>query len=178
MVIWQEITHLLLPAIFVLILVIGQLHQVKVFETFVEGAGEGFKTILNILPYLITMMVAIKLVQASGILEYFSLFCGMIFNLFHMDIPSAVVPLLILRPLSGSASLAYISAIFKTAGPDSPAGLMASTIMGSTETTFYIASVYFGAAGIKDPAYSIKVGLIADFTGFFAAVIITGFLLG
>ncbi|MEC9488263.1 MAG: spore maturation protein [Halanaerobium sp.] len=174
---WQQISFLLLPLAFVFILMVGHSKDVKVFELFVEGAGEGFKTILSIMPYLIAMLVAIRFVQASGLLDGLAQAGSWALRVLPMQVPGEVIPLFFLRPLSGSGSLAYITTIFAGPGPDSAAGLLASTLQGSPETTFYVASVYYGAVGIKDPRYSIKVGLLADLAGFLAAITFTNIFL-
>ena len=116
------------------------------------------------------MILAIRIFQYSGTMEYMISKLDVILELLH--IPEPVLPLLFLRSLSGSGSLSYVSNLLSQYGPDSFIGKLASTIQGSTETTFYIIAIYFGAIGIKKYRYSIIVGLLADISGFFAAIFI------
>ncbi|ACL69934.1 spore maturation protein [Halothermothrix orenii] len=159
-----------IPLFFVIILIYGYFKGINLYETFIEGAAEGFNTVVKITPYLLAMMVAINIFKESGALKIFINILKPFFS--YLQIPEPVIPLLFLRPLSGSASLSYASQIMKQFGPDSFIGNLASTVQGSTETTFYILAVYFGAIGIKHYRYSIIVGLIADVAGFFAAIFI------
>ena len=163
-------SHWCIPSIILIILGYGFFKNIKVYETFVEGAGEGIQTVIKIIPYLTAMIVAINIFQASGALDFLLQLFSPLLKI--LDIPAPVAPLILLRPLSGSGSLAYISDLFDQFGPDSYIGKLASTVQGSTETTFYIIAVYFGAVGIKKYRYSIFVGLAADLAGFFAAVFI------
>lgn len=159
-----------IPIIFAIILLYGILHNVNIYDVFTEGAAEGLTTVAKIFPYLLAMMVAINIFKESG-------FLNIIINILSpitdfLQIPANILPLVFLRPLSGSGALSYTSQIIKEYGPDSYPGLLASTIQGSTETTFYIIAVYFGAIGIKKYRYAITVGLLADLAGFLAAVFI------
>ncbi len=166
----NTISNWSIPILFLFILLYGYAKGVKVYESFTEGAAEGFTTVVKIIPYLLAMMVAINVFKASGALDILT---GLLKPVFEsISVPEPVIPLLFLRPLSGSGSLSYVSQIFQDYGPDSFIGKLASTVQGSTETTFYIIAVYFGAIGIKKYRYAISVGLLADLTGFFAAVFI------
>ena len=164
------ISNLSVPFIFFIIIIHGYFNNVNIYESFVEGAKECFETLYNIFPCLLAMLIAINIFEISGGMEIFI----NIFNpiLQSLNIPGEVFPLLLLRPLSGSGSLSYVNNIIKKFGPDSFTGKMASTIQGSTETTFYIITVYFGAAKIKKYRYAILTGLLADTAGFFAAIFI------
>lgn len=149
-----------IPAMFVIILSIGAYRKVKVYEVFVDGAKEGVTTVVKILPALVGLMVAIGVFRASGALELLVHAVSPITNFFN--IPSEVLSLAFLRPISGSASLALVSDILKTYGPDSFIGRVASTMMGSTETLFYTLAVYFGAVGVKNVRYTIIAALTAE----------------
>ena len=166
----STISNWSIPLIFVIIIIYGFYQGVKIYEVFTEGAAEGIKTVLKIFPYLLAMMLAINIFSAAGVLDYLINTTGLFFD--NLNIPRPVIPLLFLRPLSGSGSLSYVNNLFNQYGVDSFIGNVASTIQGSTETTFYIIAVYFGAVGIKKYRYSIIVGIIADIAGFFAAVFI------
>lgn len=150
--------------------------KVPVYESFVDGAKDGFNTAIGIIPNLVGMMVAISVFRASGALEFF---VGLVSPLFeYFRIPAEVLPLGLLRPLTGTGSLAFTTDLIKTYGPDSLIGRIASTIQGSTDTTLYVLTVYFGAVGIRNGRYALKVGLFSDIVGFFAAVFICLLLFG
>jgi spore maturation protein B len=152
----------------------GVFRKVPVFDSFVEGAKEGFPLVIRILPFLVGMIVAIGMLRASGAIEVL----GYIFSGFMsmLGIPQEMLPLAIARPFSGSASNAILVDMIHTHGADSLYAKMGATIMGSTETTFYVIAVYFGAIGIKRTRYAVPAGLIADVAGLLAAVWISRWL--
>jgi spore maturation protein SpmA len=143
---------------------------VKVYEEFVEGAKEGFGVILKIIPFLVTMLVAIGMFKGAGGIDLVSRALSPILTPLHF--PTDLLPLALMRPLSGSATLALLTDIVHRLGPDNIVSLTAATIYGSTETTFYVAAVYFGAVGVKRTRHAIPAGLLADLTGVIASVII------
>jgi spore maturation protein SpmA len=143
---------------------------VKVYDEFVEGAKEGFGVILKIIPFLVTMLVAIGMFKGAGGIDLLSRLLSPILT--PLQFPTDLLPLALMRPLSGSATLALLTDIVHRLGPDNIVSLMAATIYGSTETTFYVAAVYFGAVGIKQTRHAIPAGLLADLTGIVASVII------
>jgi len=151
-------------------------HGVKVYEEFVEGAKEGFSVILKIIPFLVTMLVAIGMFKGAGGIELLSRVLSPVLTPLHF--PTDLLPLALMRPLSGSATLALLTDIVHRLGPDNIVSLTAATIYGSTETTFYVAAVYFGAVGIKQTRHAIPAGLLADLTGVIASVIICRAVLG
>lgn len=157
-----------IPVIVVFIPLYAAYKRIPVYESFVEGAKGGFDTAVRIIPHLVGMMVAITVFRASGAMD-------LILSLFRplldlTGIPGEVVPLGILRPITGAGSLAFTADLVKQFGPDSMIGRIASTIQGSTDTTLYVLTVYFGAVGIRNSRYALKVGLISDAVGFIAAV--------
>lgn len=157
-----------IPVLIVLIPLYAAYRKVPVYESFVEGAKDGFDTAVKIIPHLVGMMVAIGVFRASGAME---LFIGWLRPmLVHLGVPGEVLPLAILRPLTGSGSLAYTADLIGQHGPDSLIGRIAATIQGSTDTTLYVLTVYFGAVGIRNGRYALKVGLFSDLVGFVAAV--------
>lgn len=143
---------------------------VKVYDEFVEGAKEGFGVILKIIPFLVTMLVAIGMFKGAGGIDLLSRLLSPILDPLHF--PTDLLPLALMRPLSGSATLALLTDIVHRLGPDHNVSLTAATIYGSTETTFYVAAVYFGAVGIKQTRHAIPAGLLADLTGVVASVVI------
>jgi spore maturation protein B len=164
----KSISAYAIPAIFLLIIFSGIYKNVKVYDVFIDSAKEGIATVLRIMPSLIGLMVAIGVFRASGALDYIIAALDPITSL--LGIPSEALPLALLRPISGSASLALVSDIIKTNGPDSFIGRLVSTMMGSTETIFYTLAVYFGAVGIKNIKYTLAAALIADAVSVFASV--------
>jgi spore maturation protein SpmA len=142
----------------------------KVYDEFVEGAKEAFNVILKVIPFLVTMLVAIGMFKGAGGIDLLTQALGPILTPLHF--PTELVPLALMRPLSGSATLALLADIVHRFGPENIIALMAATIYGSTETTFYVATVYFGSVGIKQTRHAIPAGLLADLTGVIASVII------
>jgi len=143
---------------------------VKVYDEFVEGAKEGFGVILKIIPFLVTMLVAIGMFKGAGGIDLLSRLLSPILT--PLQFPTDLLPLALMRPLSGSATLALLTDIVHRLGPDNIVSLTAATIYGSTETTFYVAAVYFGAVGIRQTRHAIPAGLLADLTGVIASVLV------
>lgn len=159
-----------IPVILVFIPLYGAYRKVPVYESFVEGAKDGFDTAIQIIPHLVGMMVAISIFRASGAMDFL---IGGIRPFFEsLGVPGEVLPLAILRPITGAGSLAFTADLIKQFGPDSMIGRIASTVQGSTDTTLYVITVYFGAVGIRKANYALKVGLISDLIGFIAAVVV------
>ncbi len=157
-----------IPVIIVFIPLYAFYKKIPVYESFVDGAKDGFDTAIRIIPHLVGMMVAISVFRASGALD---LLVGVFRPLFdRIGVPSEVLPLAVLRPITGAGSLAFTADLIKEFGPDSMIGRIASTIQGSTDTTLYVLTVYFGAVGIRKSRYALKVGLISDLVGFVAAI--------
>ncbi|MGK9250042.1 spore maturation protein [Paenibacillus humicus] len=160
----------MIPAIIAFIPLYGAYRKVPVYETFTEGAKEGFGTAIGIIPHLVGMLVAISMFRASGAMDVIVGFIQPLLG--KAGIPGEVLPLAFLRPLTGAGSLAFTADLIQTYGPDSMIGRIASTIQGSTDTTLYVLTVYFGAVGIRKTRYALKVGLVSDLVGFLAAVFI------
>jgi spore maturation protein B len=165
-----------IPFVLLLFLGWGVVRRVKVYEVFVEGAKEGFPVALKIIPYLVAMLVAIGIFRASGAMDLLTILLGAVTNLIGM--PPEVLPMALLRPLSGSGSLGLMTELMKTHGPDSLIGIMASTMYGSSETTFYVLAVYFGSVNISNTRHAVPTGLIADAAGMLTAVWIVNLLFG
>lgn len=164
------ISNLAMPAIILLIVMYGVKEKNKVFDTFLEGAKEGIETTVNIFPTLVGLFVAIGALRSSGILD-------MIINIINpilmiMDFPSELVPLALLRPISGSSSIAVATDIMKNCGVDSLFGIMASTIMGSTETTLYTIAIYTSCIKVKNTRLVLVAALTADIIGMLTSVVI------
>ncbi|ARG96531.1 spore maturation protein [Legionella micdadei] len=152
----------------------GALKKINVFDAFVTGAKQGFETSVSIIPYLIAMLVAIGMLRASGFFELMQTLLSPVLSALGM--PSELLPLALIRPFSGSASTGIMAELIHQHGGDSLIGKTAATMMGSTETTFYVIAVYFGAVGIKRTRHAIPAGLLADFAGVVASVVICRYL--
>lgn len=159
-----------------LIIVSGLFKRVPLYETFVDGAKDGFSTAITIIPHLVGMMVAIEIFRTSGALQWMIGWIAPLLNWFH--VPQEIVPLALLRPITGAGSTAVMNDIFIQFGPDSFIGKLASVMQGSTDTTLYVITVYFGAVGIKKYRYALKVGLISDFVAIVTSIYITHLLFG
>jgi spore maturation protein B len=144
--------------------------KIPVYESFVDGAKDGFDTAIKIIPHLVGMMVAISVFRESGALDWMTSFARPLMD--RLGAPEEVLPLAILRPITGAGSLAFTTDLMNEYGPDSMIGRIASTVQGSTDTTLYVLTVYFGAIGIRKTRYALKVGLLADLVGFVAAIAI------
>lgn len=148
----------------------AMIKRVNVFDVFVEGAKQGFETSIKIIPYLIAMMVAIGMLRASGFFEGLTNLLSPVLS--SIGMPSELVPLALVRPFSGSASTGIMADLIHTYGGNAFLSKTAATMMGSTETTFYVIAVYFGAVGIKRTRHAIPAGLLADLAGVIASVIV------
>ena len=162
------------PMVILLIIIYGIIEKNKVYDTFLEGAKEGMQVVLSIFPTLIGIFLAVGALRSSGILD-------LIINIIKpaieiLKIPAEIMPLALLRPISGSASMAVATDIISQAGVDSNIGLIASTIMGSTETTLYTIALYTSAVGIKKIRFVLIAALIADITGMLISVAICRFM--
>ena len=142
--------------------------KVKVYEVFCEGAKEGFTTAIRIIPFLVAMLVAIGIFRSSGCIDIMMRVLDPVFSAIGM--PGEVLPMAIMRPLSGGGATGIMNDLMLTYGPDSLIGRIASTMMGSTETTFYVLAVYFGAVSIRKTRHAVAAGLLADLAGLLTEV--------
>ncbi len=165
-----------LPLIIVGFPLYGMIRKVRVYEVFVEGAKEGFNVAITIIPYLVAILFAIAMFRASGALEF--LIDGLRPVLSWINIPAEVIPMGIVRPLTGSGSAAIVLDMISQYGEDSILVKMAATMFGSTETTFYVIAVYFGAVHVRKTRHAVPAGLIADIFAMFAAVYVVLLLFG
>ncbi len=158
----------------VFIVIYGFMKKIDIYDTFIDGVKESFSMIFNLFPTFIAMILAINLFINSGVLDFILSFLKPIFTM--IKVPVQILPLALVRPISGSASLAYLNNIFSTYGPDSYLGLLGSVIQGCTDTTLYVISLYFGSVGIKKIRYSLFGGLCADLIGIVASIILVNLL--
>ena len=162
-----QLSAALVPLILLLVSVAALRKRENVFSAMSEGTAEGLKTVARILPALVVLLTAVSMLRASGAMEALEGLLQPVTEIF--GIPAETLPLLLVRPLSGSAALALGAELMARHGVNSLVGRTAAVMLGSTETTFYTISVYFGAAGIRRTRYAVPAALLADLTGFLAA---------
>lgn len=165
------ISNYIIPILVFILIFYGFFKGIDVYDSFIKGSKESFNMIFEIFPYLLGMMVAINLFINSGFLGYLSKFIEPFIN-----IPTDIIPMALMRPISGSSTLAILNNIFSNHGPDSFIGRLASVIQGSTDTTFYVMTLYYGSIGIKKIRYSMFAGLFADLVGITASILLVKFL--
>jgi len=163
------ISTLIMPTIIILILTNGLIKKVPLFDHFLTGAKDGFDTSVKILPSLVGLIVAISMLRASG---FFDIACNILAPILHKaGFPTQLVPMALIRPVSGSAALATVRDLLTTYGADSFIGRCASVMMGSSETTFYTLAIYLGSVGITKSKYTLKSALTADLAGIILSVL-------
>lgn len=155
---------------------LATVRKVNVFESFVSGAKDGFQIAIKIIPYLVGFLVAIGMFRAAGGFDWLAKLLAPLLT--TLGFPVELLPIALIRPFSGSAATSLLADTAHTYGGDSFLAHAAATMMGSTETTFYVAMIYFGAVGISRTRHAIPVGLIADFVGLIAAVVVTRWIYG
>ena len=169
------ISTIAVPVVIIIIVIYGIADKKKVYDIFVEGATEGMSIVIKIFPTLLGIFLAVGVLRSSGLLEIITRAVSVFTN--KVGFPSEGMPLAMLRPISGSASLAVATDIMKTYGVDSKIGLITSTIMGSTETTFYTIAIYTGSIGVKKIRFVLVAALIADFVGMLTSAIVWNIIL-
>ena len=174
----RNISPWIIPGLMVVLLSFGVARRVRIYEVFVDGARDGFQVAIRIIPYLVAILVAVGMLRASGALDVLVGAISPVTTLVGM--PGEALPMALLRPLSGSGAYGILASIINdpTIGPDSYAGYLVSTLQGSTETTFYVLAVYFGAVQIRRVRHALWAALTADFAGIVGAVAICSYLYG
>lgn len=170
----KVLSNLAIPLIIFTIVGIAALRKVPVYENFVDGAKEGFNVAIRIIPYLVAMLVAIGMFRASGAMDILTSAISPVTN--ALGLPSELFPLAVIRNLSGSGSLGLMTDLLKTHGPDSFIGRLASIMMGSHETTFYVLAVYFGSVGVTKVRHAPLAGIFSDIISVLAAVLLVRWL--
>lgn len=172
---FQYITKSIIPIIVVIIITYGMIKGRKVYEWFIEGAKEGLKVCLNIFPYLLAMIIAVNIFREAKLLDLLNNMIGPLGSL--IGLPKEIIPLVLVKPLSGSGAIGILTDILKNYGADSYIGLIASVIMGTTETIFYTITVYFGAVQIKKIRHTLWAAVLADLTAIIISVLLVSKLL-
>ncbi len=172
----RQVSDYAIPAIFIIIILAAVLKKVKAYDLFIDGAKEGIETVIKIIPSLVGLLVAVGVFKASGALDLLILLLRPVIDLLGM--PPEVAPLALLRPISGSASFAFVTEIIKAFGPDTYEGRVAATMMGSTETIFYTLAVYYGSVGVKNIRYTLIAAIMADIISVIASLWACRFIFG
>lgn len=167
-------SNVAMPLMIIVIVIYGVIERKRVFDIFLDGAKEGISVVFNIFPTLVGLFVAIGALRSSGIIDLIVNLLTPIFKV--INFPTEILPLALIRPISGSASIAVATDIMKNFGVDSSIGLIASVIMGSTETTIYTIAVYASSVGVKNTRFVLWASLIADFVGMLTSVVVCRFL--
>ena len=170
----EYFSNIAMPFMIIVIVLYGVIERKKVFDIFLEGAKEGISVVFNIFPTLVGLFVAIGALRSSGIIDLIVNFLTPVLNV--VNFPTEILPLAIIRPISGSSSIAVATDIMNTFGVDTNIGLIASVIIGSTETTIYTIAVYTSSVGIKKTRFVLWASLIADFVGIVTSVVVCRFL--
>lgn len=172
---FQYITKSIIPIIVLIIITYGMIKGRKVYEWFIEGAKEGLKVCLNIFPYLLAMIIAVNIFREAKLLDLLNNIISPLSNI--IGLPKEIIPLVLVKPLSGSGAIGILTDILKNYGPDSYIGLISSVIMGTTETIFYTITVYFGAIQIKKIRHTLWAAVLADLTAIIISILLVSKLL-
>ena len=169
------LSNAIIPIIILIILIYGIRKKINIYDVFVEGAKESIELSINLFPSMLAMIFGINIFLKSGFIDAFF---SKIFDIFSfIRIPYQILPMMVMRPISGSSALAILTNIFETYGPDSFLGVLGSILQGSTDTTFYILTIYFGTIGIKKIKYALTAGVIADIIGIIISIIVVNLIL-
>ena len=172
----EAVSYLAIPFLIAFFPLYGSLSRVKVYEEFVEGAKEGFQVSIRIIPYLVAIVASVAMFRAAGGIDIITRFLGAGLNAIHF--PTELLPLVLMRPLSGSGANGLFAELVQAHGPDSLLARMGASVMGSTETTFYVIAVYFGSVAIRRTRHAVPAGLVADLAGVTASIIICRMVFG
>lgn len=172
----ELMTQMLVPCVLAGTALYGSLRRVDVYGALVRGAGQGLETLARILPALVCLLTAVSMVRSSGLLEALAGWLAPVLG--RLGLPPELLPLMLVRPISGSAALGVGADLINAYGPDSDLGRTAAVMLGSTETTFYTIAVYFSAAGITRTRYAVPAALCADLVGFLASAWAVGVVFG
>ncbi len=164
-----------IPFVLAFVVLVGHVRGVKVYEVFIEGAKEGFDVAVRIVPYLVAVLVAVGMVRAAGLLDWTSALLSPLLSV--IGVPAETLPMMLVRPLSGSGADGVMVELMKVHGPDSAIATTAAVMSGASDTTFYILAVYFGSVGIEKIRHALWAGLLGDVTGLLVSCWLTQLLL-
>ncbi|MCI8777991.1 MAG: spore maturation protein [Bacilli bacterium] len=168
-------SNAIIPIIILIIIIYGVKKKVNIYDVFIEGAKESIELAINLFPSMLAMILGVNIFLKSGIIDAFFDKLSSIFM--FLRIPYQILPMMIMRPISGSSALAILTNIFQVHGPDSFFGVLGSILQGSTDTTFYILTIYFGTIGVKKIKYALTAGVIADIICIIISIIIVNLIL-
>ncbi len=171
----QFISNAIIPIIILGIIIYGIKKKVNIYDVFVDGAKESIELALNLFPSMLAMILGVNIFLKSGFIDAFFDKLSNFFTFFK--VPYQILPMMIMRPISGSSALAILTNIFENDGPDSFLGVLGSILQGSTDTTFYILTIYFGTIGVKKIKYALKAGILADIVCIIISIIIVNLIL-
>lgn len=160
----------IVPALAILVLILGLIRRVDVYAAFADGAAEGLPLLVKILPYLAAMLIAIRLLRESGIIDGFTALLAPLCE--GLGVDAALVPLILIRPFSGSAAMAVFQELCESYGPDAPVSRTAAILMGSSETIFYEVALYFGVIGVKKTRFAVPVALLASLVSIVLSILL------
>lgn len=170
MILIEYISYAMVPTLILVIVVSATKKKISTYDSFIEGAQEGFGAILRIFPSMLAVVLAINLFKISGCMDLFIKLLSPLFSL--INVPGELVPIGVMRSVSGGGALAVLTDILQTHGPDSTIGLIASTIMGSSDTTLYVLAIYTASIGITNTKFALYVGLLCDLIAFLVATML------
>lgn len=168
------ISNLMIPLMVLIIVIYGMYKKIDIYDSFLNGASESFSMIVKIFPCFLAMILGINIFLKSGVLNIFLDLVKPILKC--LNLPVSIFPMALMRPISGSSTLAILNNIFTLYGPDSFVGRLGSVIQGSTDTTFYVITLYFGSVGIKKIRYALWAGLFADLVGIIMSLVIVNLI--
>ena len=167
----ELISSAIIPIIILFIVVYGVKQKINIYDVFIEGAKESIEIAINLFPSMLAMIFGVNIFLKSGIIDF-------IFkNITFFNIPHQIIPMIIMRPISGSSALAILTNIFASFGPDSFIGVLGSILQGSTDTTFYILTIYFGTVGVKKIKYALTAGIITDLVCVIVSILVVFLLM-
>ncbi len=169
------LSNAIIPVLILFIIIYGSKKKINIYDVFIEGAKESIELSLNLFPSMLAMIFGVNIFIKSGIIDFFFERLSLLFP--FIRIPYQILPMMVMRPISGSSALAILTNIFENYGPDSFLGVIGSILQGSTDTTFYILTIYFGIIGIKKIKYALTVGVIADVIGIIISIIVVNLIL-
>lgn len=172
----EGVSHTAIPLLFVAVVLIALARRVKVYESFIEGAKEGFDTAVRIIPYLVGILAAISMVRSTGLVDALARALAPVTQ--PLGLPAEVLPMVLIRPLSGSGANAVLVDIMKSYGPDAYASRLASVISSCAETTFYVLAVYFGSVGVSNFRWALAVALLGELCSVIVSVVVCHFAFG
>ena len=173
---FDKISNLIIPLLVLSIIIYGIYKKVDIYDVFIEGSKECFDVIYSMFPCILSMILGVNIFIKSGVINIILNLFKPIFNI--LSVPIEIIPLALMRPISGNAAIALLNNIYESFHPDSFIGRLGSVIVGSTDTTFYVITLYFGCIGIKKIKYALWAGLAADLIGIISSIIIVKLIFG